>query len=276
MNAVELKNVSKCIGKDFVLENITFSLEEGMVLGIIGYNGSGKSSLLETIIGTSSIDEGEISIFGEKFTETMRNDIGIVISKNYGMFEIFNVDEINELLKDCFASWDSEVFYDYIKRFNISKNKPYIQLSTGLRKKVDLAIALSHNAKLLVLDEPTSAADTKSKAEILEMLNEYRADNHTVIVVTNFLDELSRICDYVAVLNNGKLSIFEQLDSLTDKYCTVFTTTEKFKEIDKSGILYQKFIGQLSVEAVVERAKIPKDLCDIQAISIDELAIHLM
>ena len=172
-NVIELDNVVKDYG-DFKLDNIRFSVPKGSVCGFIGQNGAGKTTTIRLMLDVIKADSGEIKLFGEDIkgnAPRLREDIGVVYDE-MGFHEFMSGKDINIMMRHIYKNWDENVFFDYLKKFSLPSKKKCGDFSRGMRMKLQIAVALSHNAKLLVMDEPTAGLDPIVRNEILDIFRE--------------------------------------------------------------------------------------------------------
>ena len=217
MNAIEIKNLTKKF-KGFSLDNVSISLPTGCIMGLIGENGAGKTTVIKSVLGLIHPDGGKISIFGKEPTSEMKNDIGVVLDE-IGIPIQFNIKDVDSIMKNIFTKWDSNVFYDYIKKFSLPDKKAFKTFSKGMKMKLGIAIALSHNAKLLILDEPTSGLDPLVRDEIIDIFNDFtRDETHSILISSHIVSDLEKICDYITFIHNGKITLCEEKDILLEKY----------------------------------------------------------
>lgn len=217
---LEVKNLRKSF-KDFSLKDISFSLERGFIMGFIGPNGAGKSTTIKLIMNLLKRDAGEIKVFGlDNIKDEMKvkNKIGFVYDENY-FYEELTVGEMKRVIAPFYKEWDDEVFKKYIRDFNLSTEKKIKDLSKGMKMKFSLAIALSHDAQLLIMDEPTSGLDPIVRSELLEILSYIIQDEKRgVFFSTHITSDLDKIADYVTLLNNGELIFSKQKDEILENY----------------------------------------------------------
>ena len=273
MNAIEIRNLTKTY-KGFSLTNFSLTLPKGCIMGLIGENGAGKSTAIKSILGIVRPDSGEIKIFGEPSNNEQKNDIGVVLDE-VGIPELFNIHEVNAIMKNSFTNWSEETFFDYIKRFKLPEKKKFKTFSKGMKMKMGIAVALSHNAKLLILDEPTSGLDPVARDEIVEILNEFtRDESHSILISSHVVSDLEKLCDYIAFVHNGRLMLCEEKDRLLEQYGFINTTKEGIRELDSSAIIGKKFTNW-GVEALVDREKIPYSF-KVQPVTIEELFVFMV
>ena len=276
MNAISVTKVTKKY-KGFELRNVTFDVPSGCIMGLVGENGAGKSTLIKIICGVIVNKQGNVSLLGEenveKFCE-LRNDVGIVPDDIY-FPQKFKVKNVNKMMSLVYDNWDEIAFQGYIKRFDIPKDRKFKDYSLGMKKKLGIAVALSHNPKLLILDEATSGLDPVVRDDFLDILNDFtRDENHTVLFSSHIVSDLEKLCDYIAVINKGKLIMVEEKDVLLETYCMVNCSKDDIKRIDASAIVGERQ-SPYGVQAVVKREDVPRDMT-VENISIEDLFVYLV
>ena len=219
-NVIELKNVTKDFG-DFKLDNISFTVPEGSVCGFIGQNGAGKTTTIKSILDIISYDSGEVYVFGRNMKKegaSVRNDIGVVFDE-MGFHEFMTGKDIDKTMKHIYKNWDEQMFFDYLKRFSLPSKKPCGDFSRGMRMKLQIAVALSHGAKLLVLDEPTAGLDPIVRNEMLQIFREFVVDeDHSILLSSHITGDLEKIADEVVFINGGKIVLTGNKDNLIEKH----------------------------------------------------------
>lgn len=254
MNALEIKNVTKKY-KGFTLDNINFTLPSGCIMGLIGENGAGKSTLIKAILGMIKYD-GTISVLGAEGNAELLNakqDIGVVLDQSYFPDGI-NVKQVNSIMKNTYENWDENEFFGYIDKFSLPLDRAFKDYSRGMRMKLSMAVALSHKAKLLILDEPTGGLDPIVRDEIVDILYDYtRAEDHSVLMSSHILSDLQKLCDYIAFIHEGKLVFVDEKDALTERYGLVNCSEAEFEFIKDAAVGVRK--NGYSVQALVEREK---------------------
>lgn len=234
MNALEIKNLTKHYN-GFTLDNISFSLPQGCILGLIGENGAGKSTTIRSILGSLKYD-GDIKVLGKPISADLKNRIGVVLDE-VGFPDKLNVKDVNSIMKNMFTNWDNDAFLGYIKKFGLPDDKAFSEFSKGMKMKLGIAVALSHNAELLILDEPTSGLDPLVRDEIIDILNDFtRDDNHSILISSHIVSDLEKLCDYIAFLHKGKLMLCEEKDALLEQYVFINTSEEKLAELDENAV----------------------------------------
>ena len=213
---LEVKNYSLNYGGYQILDNINFSLDKGKVLGIVGPSGVGKTSLIKGLVGIYKGTEGMLLYDGEEIYDNpnVKRKIAFVPDE-HNSFYLITLRDIMNFYKGLYPEFNEEKFYKINKIFKIPLNKRFLQLSKGMKMRVNLMIAFSLNAELLVLDEPTSGLDPILKEKVLKMIIEEVSDgDKSIIISSHNLIELERICDDVLILNEGKVEYHNTLDNI--------------------------------------------------------------
>ncbi len=217
---LELSNVSKKYN-EFHLNDISFNLEKGYIMGFIGPNGAGKSTTIKLIMNLIKKDGGNIKIFGKDYKNNeieIKQRIGFVYDENY-FYEDLSILDMKNIIAPFYRNWDEKVFQKYMKEFNLSLKQKIKDLSKGMKMKYSLALALSHKADLIIMDEPTSGLDPIVRNELLEILYDIIQDEEKgILFSTHNTTDLDKIADYITFINNGKMVFSEQKDEITNQY----------------------------------------------------------
>lgn len=276
MNALEIKNLSKTYN-GFKLDNLTLTLPEGCIMGLIGENGAGKSTTIKLILDIVKKDSGTITIMGKDNGDGLtltKQDIGVVLDE-VGIPECLNTTQVGKIMKNTYQNWDEKVYSEYLKKLSLPENKPFKDFSKGMKMKLGIAVALSHNPKLLILDEATSGLDPVVRDEVVDIFSEFtRDEHHSVLISSHIVSDLEKICDYIAFLHKGKLLLCEEKDVLLEKYGLIQCSGEQLKELDKNGIKAKKSTPY-GVTALVLRDKIPASI-SVSSVNIEELFIFMV
>ncbi len=240
MNAIEIRNVEKeYVG--FKLENISFDLPKGTIVGLVGENGAGKSTMLKLIMDAIKRDSGHISVLGvdnqaSEFT-SLKNEIGVVLDECF-LHDVLNADEVGMIMEKTYINWDMDLYNKYLNRFNLPKKKNIKEFSRGMKMKLTLSIALSHGAKLLLLDEATSGLDPMVRNEMLDIFSEFTRDEEkSILISSHIVSDLEKVCDYIAFLHKGKLMMFEEKDLILEKYGILKLKEDELKDIFEDAII---------------------------------------
>ncbi|MEK4146586.1 MULTISPECIES: ABC transporter ATP-binding protein [Robertmurraya] len=237
---LEITNLCKNY-KDFSIKNVNFSLERGYIMGFIGPNGAGKSTIIKLIMNLIKRDSGNINIFGldnKKNEIAVKERIGFVYDENH-FYEDLTVQEMKNIIRPFYSQWDENLFKRYVKDFGLPSKKQIKHLSKGMKMKFSLAIALSHNAELLLMDEPTSGLDPLIRSELLDVLQSLMQDeNKSVFFSTHITSDLDKIADYITLVNNGEVILSKTKEELLEEYCVVKGSKDK---LDSN--IANRFIG---------------------------------
>lgn len=270
---LEIKDVCKRLGS-FKLKNITLQLPEGYILGLIGPNGAGKTSLIHLILGLYQPNEGEILIDGLSYTDhevDIREKLGTVLLEDLFVNGL-TLKENGSRFGEFYKNYSEETLLRYLHRFHLDENRKFKQLSKGEKLKFQFAFALSHDAKLLILDEPTGNFDPTFRAEFFEVLKEFIADGtRSIILSTHLTEDLDRVADYICYLEKGETIFAGDIESLRDKYRLVSGEEYKIKLLRKDDIIYLEK-GQFTNRAlVINRPSRLYDALKVTVPTIEEL-----
>ncbi|POZ57419.1 ABC transporter ATP-binding protein YtrB [Lysinibacillus sphaericus] len=222
-NVIELKNVTKHF-KGFSVKNIDLQVKQGFVTGFIGANGAGKSTTIKMMMNLLKADAGEVKVFGLDYKtheKAIKERIGFVYDGNI-FFEGLNLKDIKRIVAPAYKNWDDTLFYHYVEQFELPMNKAVKTFSKGMQMKASLAIALSHHAELILMDEPTAGLDPIFRRELLNLLQELMIDgNRTIFFSTHITTDLNRIADYIAFIQKGQLVFNKSIHDVTESYAIV-------------------------------------------------------
>lgn len=275
MNALVIKNLSKTF-KGFKLDNISLTLPKGCIMGLIGENGAGKSTTIKLILDSIRRDNGSIEVLGEdnliNFKER-KEDIGVVLDEAY-FPESFTVKQVNLVMKNTYKRWNQELFFEYIEKLSLPHDKAFKEFSRGMKMKLAIAVALSHEAKLLILDEATSGLDPIARDEILSILYEFtRNDNHSILISSHIVSDLEKLCDYITFLHKGKLLFCEEKDRLLEKYGVLKCNQTDFEAVNSKAVKGVRK-SNYGIEALVETSMVPSAKY-VDKASIEDIIVFL-
>lgn len=277
MNALDITNLSKTY-KDFSLDSISLSLPMGSIMGLVGENGAGKSTTIRLIMNAISRSSGEISVLGTDNQSPdfnmVKEDIGIVLDEAY-FPEVLNAKNINLIMKNTYKNWDQTCYLDYLKKFSLPDKKAIKDFSRGMKMKLAIAVALSHNPKLLILDEATSGLDPIIRDEILDIFNDFtRDESHSVLLSSHIVSDLEKICDYIAFIHKGKLVFCEEKDRLLEEFSIVRLTKKEFEAIPSRAVKGKK-VTDYGIEALIQLNPALKQL-KTERTSIEDIILFLV
>ena len=269
MNAIEIRNLTKrYVG--FSLENLNLTLPSGCIMGLVGENGAGKSTTIRMLLGMARPDGGEITVFGQKMDAGLRERIGVVLDEP-GYPGCMTAAQIGKMLAGLYKGWEKDTFEGYLTSLRIPENKPFKDFSKGMKMKLCLAAALSHGAKLLILDEATSGLDPVVRDELLDIFNDFtRDEGKSVLISSHIVSDLEKICDYIAFLHRGKLMLCREKDELLNEF--TFVQGSK-KAIDALAPIGRRD-GRFGTEAIVRRNAVPEGM-KTSPITIEDLFVFM-
>ena len=257
MNNLEVKNLNKTF-KEFSLKDVNIKVPAGKIVGLIGENGAGKTTIIKCVLDAMAKDSGNVKLFGLDYSYKLKDDIGIVYDDSF-INESFTIKDLNLIMKNTYSKWDQKLFYKYIKEFNIPYKKEIKKLSTGMRKKVEIAACISHHPKLLILDEPTSGLDPVIRSEILDMFQEFVENkNNSILLSTHITSDLEHIADDVIFISKGQIIFDEPLKKIKEDYIVIELNKDEFKKFNKKDITRYKE-NRNDYQVLIEKKNMKKD-----------------
>lgn len=259
MNAIEIKGLEKRYD-GFQLGSFDLTLPSGCIMGLVGENGAGKSTTIKLIMNAIGRNAGEISVLGVDNRSAgfrdVKEDIGAVLDEAY-FPEVMSARNVGKVMALTYKNWDAAAFEGYLKKFSLAPDKIFKDYSRGMRMKLAIAAALSHGAKLLILDEATSGLDPMARDELLDIFNDFtRDENCSILLSSHIVSDLEKICDYIAFLHRGRLVLCEEKDRLLEEYALIRLTEEQLRELPEESIIGRRASGY-ATEALVLRGGIP-------------------
>lgn len=220
MNSIEIKNLRK-VYDSFTLDDVSFYVPQGSIVGFIGENGAGKTTTIKSILNCIKPDSGNISVLGRDCLSgdsKIKKKIGVVFDTNF-FFELLTPKNINLIMKNVLNDWDQELFYNYCKDWNLPINKNMKSFSKGMKMKLSIATALAHHPQILILDEATSGLDPISRSDILEIFADFIQDeSHSILFSSHITSDLEKIADYVVFIHEGKILFQMEKDVLLENH----------------------------------------------------------
>lgn len=277
-NVLEISNVTKDY-KKFKIDNISFNLPKGYIMGFIGANGAGKTTTIKLILNMIKRESGEIKVFGIdniREEERIKEQIGVVFDECYYL-EDWTLNDVEKAVSMFYKNWNSSIYEKYLKEFNLARDKKVKDLSRGMRMKLMIAVAFSHEAKLLILDEPTSGLDPVARDEFLDILRDYIEDEEkSVIFSSHITSDIEKIADYITYINNGKIIFTGEKDEFLEKYCIIKGGKEDITESQKKEIIGLR-IYSTGFEGLIELKKAVgfSSKVIIEKASLDEIMIYM-
>jgi ABC-2 type transport system ATP-binding protein len=276
---LEIKDLRKSY-KSFALDNLTFNVKRGSVMGFIGPNGSGKSTTIKLIMNLIKKDNGNINVFGKdnlKHEKEIKQKIGFVYDENY-FYEELNIIEMKNILRPFYKNWDDNAFLQYIKDFELPVKNKIKSLSKGMKMKFSLAVALAHKAELIIMDEPTAGLDPVFRSELLDILyNIIQDENVSIFFSTHITTDLEKIADYITFINKGKLVFSEPKEIIIESYGLVKGNKELLDNDTRREFVSIKetaFGFQALTKDIVKARKVFKDSCIIERASLEDIMVY--
>jgi ABC-type multidrug transport system, ATPase component len=277
-NALEIQKLCKSY-KDFSLNNISFCLPTGYIMGFVGQNGAGKTTTIRLILNMTRRDGGEIKMFGLDNIQdeiTIKQDVAVVLDETY-FVDSWKVQEVEKAIKGFYSNWDSQLYSQYVKNFKLPMDKRVKELSRGMKMKLMLAVAMSHNAKLLILDEPTSGLDPVARDELLGILGKYIEDGQkSILFSTHITSDLEKIADYITLIDHGAIFYTGTKDDLLESFCIVKGGPDELTDGLKKRILglSRTSTGFSGLIRLSGKESLPKELITEQP-TIDEILVAI-
>lgn len=250
--ALKLENVCKTYEmSDFVLDNVSFAVPMGSVMGFVGENGAGKTTTIGCILNTLSRNSGSIQLFGKEMQDKdteLRNEIGVVYNgDNFPKY--LTARQLSNIMEGIFSKWDDALFQKYLHTFHLNEKQKIGKYSKGMTMKLAIAVALSHHPKLLILDEATSGLDPIMRDEMLDVFLEFvGSDDHSILLSSHITSDLEKIADYITFIHQGRIILTESKDNLIYKYAILRCKEKQFESLDKNDILaYRRQDYQIDV-----------------------------
>ena len=274
-NILETHGLRKSYGA-FILNDVSFDVPGGYIMGFIGPNGAGKTTTIKLILNVIRGDSGSVNLFGSESALVQNEEIGVVMDAPLYVDD-WKVGDVEKALSPFYRKWDKRIFADHLKQFGLETKKKVKELSHGMKIKLQIAAALSHDAKLLILDEPTSGLDPVARDEICDLLRGFVSDeNKSVLFSTHITSDLEKTADYITFILNGGIVFTGVKDDLIGKYARVTGGPG-----DLSGEQMNLVIGYrehgTGFEGMVETTDIDKLPGNVltEEISLDEIIIFM-
>ena len=260
MNAIEIKGLCRRY-PSFSLKSLDLTLPSGCIMGLVGENGAGKSTTIKLLLNAIRRDEGEITVLGrDVLTDgvAVKEDLGVVLDE-VGFPDCVKVRDVDRIMRGVYRNWNSETFFAYIRRLAVPEDKRFKEFSRGMKMKLGIAAALSHEAKLLILDEATAGLDPVVRDGVLDILCEFtRDEGHSVLISSHIVSDLEKICDYIAFLHKGKLMLCKEKDRLKEDYALVRCKAEELAAVPDVCVVGKRETP-FGVEAIVRKGSYPAD-----------------
>lgn len=226
--------------KDFTL-NCSMKVEQGCITGLVGENGAGKSTTFKAALGLISYDDGNIRLMGKapsELTESEKQKIGVTLAES-GFSGYLKVKDIIPVMAAMYPGFDRERFMSLCHKFGIPQDKYIKEFSTGMKAKLKVLAAITHNADFLLLDEPTTGLDVMAREGILNLLREYMEEdeNRGILISSHISTDLEGLCDDIYIIHEGKIVLHEDMDNLLNEYGLIKADDSQYTKLDKEYIL---------------------------------------
>ncbi|MCM1466924.1 MAG: ABC transporter ATP-binding protein [Alistipes sp.] len=235
---LRINQVKKTYG-NFTL-SVSMEVKKGYITGVIGRNGAGKSTTFKTVLSLVRPDEGEVRLFGSDVRDLSGRDkerLGVVLSES-GFSDYLRVVDVAKIMKNCYKRFDEKAFLEKCGRFELPTDKPIGDFSTGMKAKLKVLTAMSHEAEFLLVDEPTAGLDVVARDELLDMMREYMEDGERSILISSHIStDLEGLCDDLYLIHDGKILLHEETDKLLSDYGLLKVSGEQYEKLDKRYIL---------------------------------------
>ena len=278
--AIEVNNLTKKYD-GFTLDNVSFKVPKGSIMGFIGQNGAGKSTTINAILNIVKKDEGEIKLFGldniKNETEVKENLAAVFDELPFN--EDLNAKILSKVMSDIYKNWDEKVFFNYLDIFSLPSKKAFKKFSKGMKMKLQLAVALSHHAKLLIMDEATTGLDPVVRNEILDIFMEYLQDeNNTIFMSTHITSDLEKIADMVTFIDKGKIILSGYKDEILDNYGIIKCGKAEFESVDSADYINARHTDYGVEMLVADRRKAAEKYTDmvVDKTTLDEIMVFLV
>ncbi len=281
MNVLEVQDLVKSYKSKVVLEGVSLRIEEGFVTGIVGPNGAGKTTLIKCILNLAHADSGQIQVFGLDHRRELevRSRIGFVHESSY-MFDQLNARETGKVCRAAYDRWDAKTYSGYLDRFELPERAKIKTYSKGMTMRLSLAVALSHDAELILMDEPSSGLDPLIRRELLDVIGEELAKEHrTFLISTHITSDLDRIADHVVILDRGQIRLAVARDELGDRY-GLCRGGKELLAADTNGSFIGVQLNEFGFTALTrDRGKIARRFGDavvIERPTVEDLMVHTL
>ena len=251
-NAIEISGLTKKYD-GFTLDNISFKVPKGSIMGFIGQNGAGKTTTIRALLNITKCDSGSIKMLGLDHIQNeyeIKEHIAAVFDE-IPFHESLNAIQVGKMFRGLYANWDEEKYFSYLDRFGLPRKKKIAKFSKGMKMKLQISTALSHGAKLLIMDEATTGLDPVVRNEILDIFREYLQDEeNTILMSSHITSDLDKIADCVTFIDKGKILLTGYKDDILESHGLLKCTKEDFKEIAPEDYISAR-VTDFSVEAMV-------------------------
>ena len=277
MSILEVKNITKEYPQ-FKLDDVSFNIEEGSICGFIGRNGAGKTTTLKGIMGLIHLNSGEIRVFGRDIYEheaENRQEMGFTLAETM-FYPDAKIGQLAKVTSKFYPNWNQDTYNKLCQRFSLDQNKKVKELSSGMKVKYNLAVALSHGAKLLILDEPTSGIDPVSRDEILDIFKMIVKDGkRSILFSTHITSDLDKCADHIVYIKKGKIISSKTKDDFINDYKFISGPMSEFESVKDKIVSHKEDKGEFTALIPTEKCagiskKIKQNTPDLDTIMVYE------
>ena len=279
MNLIEVNGLCKNF-EAFKLKNVSFSLEQGFIMGFIGRNGAGKSTTLKSMLNLMRNDGGSVKLCGLEMPKDeieIKNQVGYVFG-GVDFYPESKISKITDVTKSFYRQWDDKRYEELCQRFEIDQNKKFKQLSAGMKVKYSVAVAMSHNPKLLILDEPTSGLDPAARDDLVLLFQEFIEDGeHSILFSTHITSDLEKCADYITYIKQGQILASTERDAFRESYISVAGKKDQLSPEAEAKIigLHTHQLGFEGIMKTEDKALAEKGGFEIAEPSLEDIMVHI-
>ncbi len=263
--------------RGFALEGLDLTLPRGVIMGLIGENGAGKSTAIKTMLDVVHKDGGRVTLLGrdaERDLSLTKEEIGVVPDE-VGIPGQLSAYEVGRIMQRTYKNWDADAYRRHIDALGLPPKKKFSTYSRGMKMKLGIAVALSHGAKLLILDEATSGLDPVVRDEVTDMFRDFTRDEEcSVLISSHIVSDLEKICDYIAFLHGGRLILCEEKDRMLEKYCILRGEPADIEAARVRGAVVGERRGTYGCEALAVRELLPAGCGAVGDAGIEDIFIY--
>ncbi|MEY8388019.1 ABC transporter ATP-binding protein [Oscillospiraceae bacterium 38-13] len=278
MNAIELNHIHKRF-PGFAIQDLCLTVPSGTICGLVGENGAGKSTTIRLLMNALRPDSGTARVLGVDVTspefQEVKEDVGVVLDEAYYP-ETLTAVQVGKVMAATYRRWEKETYDAFLRRFDLPGKKPFKDFSRGMKMKLAIAVALSHQPRLLILDEATSGLDPIIRDEVLEIFNEFtRDERHSILISSHIISDLEKLCDYIAFLHRGTLLFCDEKDRLLETYGVFSGTAEQMESLREEAVVGREAGGYGGVRALVRREEVPAGL-ELERANIEDIILFMV
>lgn len=278
-NALSINNLNISF-KEFALKNVSIQLKKGCIMGLIGENGAGKTTIIKSILNMYYSETAKIEVYGHDHVDdevVVKNLIGYVAAEDYFLYSM-SLDFLAKQFSAIYDNWNHALFEEYVAKWKLPLTEPFSSYSKGMKTKAMLVLALAHEPEFLLLDEPTAGLDPVAKNEILELLRDFVSDEeHAVLFSTHITTDLDKVADYITLISDGMVLESDSVDNIEENYLIVSGEKSVFDSA-KSALIGATYTNG-EVKALIRRSDsnlLPKDEISLKRPTIEDFMIHFI